>query len=420
MVESSARTRTVSAGTRRAVKRQILLDEAARQINERGASAISLSEIAERAGLSRNALYYYVTDRADIVFQCYLRTCEATTENLAIAFEEGGDAPERIRVYVERTLSFDQPALAALYDPDFLSEPHRATIFDLNQRNVETLESLINDGVQAGVIRPLHTEIAAQMLLGMLNWTLLSINWLEQKDGVALRESLTEAICDLFLHGLASVEGKSFANPIDVTSLTARSFNAFDRIQATQEKMAQLVDAASRMFNRRGIDGASLDDISASVGATKGAVYHYFDDKMDLVIQCYARAFELYARFVDVAREHGGDGFEQSMMILHLNTQAQASMAPPLVLQPGLLSAPEPQRGHFNQQSRRIWRLCEAIIREGIDDGSCRPCNPRAVADVSAGAFLWLQKWLPENYALTPMQIADTQCEILTNGLARL
>lgn len=420
MVKTSVESHSTAKRPKHAVKRQILLEEAARQINDRGAGAVSLNDIAECAGLSRNALYYYVTDRADLTFQCYLRTCEAATENLAAAYEQGNNALERIRIYTERTLSFDQPTLAALCDPDFLPEPHRATILDLHRRNIETLENFINDGIREGVIRPIHTEIAAQTLHGMINWTQLSYKWLNQKDGNALRKRVTGAILDLFFYGLAASEGKNFSCPVDVATLTARPFNAFDRAQATQEKIAQLVAAASRLFNRRGIDGASLDDISASVGATKGAVYHYFDDKMDLITQCYERAFDLYSMFVDVAVAQGTTGFERSMMVMHLNSQAQAGPTPPLMLQPGLLSVPESHRARFMQQSLDIWRRCEAMIRQGIEDGSCRPCDARAVADVSAGSFLWLHKWLPEDYELTPFQIADTQCRILINGVARI
>lgn len=419
MVEMSVQAHANTARPKHAIKRQLLLDEAARQINDRGAGAVSLNDIAECAGLSRNALYYYVTDRADLTFQCYLRTCEAATENLAIAFEQGVNALDRIRIYTERTLNFEQPTFAALCDLDFLPEPHRATILNLNRRNIETLENFIVDGAHDGLIRPVHTEIAAQTLYGMINWTQLSYKWLNQKDGKALRKRVTGSILDLFLHGLAAEEGKGFACPIDVATLTARPFNAFNREQATQEKMAQLVAAASRLFNRRGIDGASLDDISASVGATKGAVYHYFDDKMDLITQCYERAFELYSLFVDVALAEGTTGFERSMMVMHLNSQAQSGPTPPLMLQPGLLSVPEPHRARFIQQSQEIWRRCEATIREGVRDGSCRPCDARTVAEVSAGSFLWLHKWLPENYPLTPFQIADEQCRIFINGVAR-
>lgn len=419
MAEVTIKARSTASRAKHAVKRQLLLVEAARQINERGAGAISLSEIAERAGLSRNALYYYVTDRADIAFQCYLRACEATTENLAIAHENGANALDQIRIYIERTLEFDQPTLAALSDPDFLPEPHRATIFDLNRRNVETLEGIIDAGVQEGVFRPVHAGLAAQMLLGMLNWTLMGIEWLDQQDGEALRRCFSDAIADTLFYGLASVEGKNFVCPIDVASLTARPFNAFDRVQATQEKMSQLVDAAARLFNRRGIDGTSLDDISASVGATKGAVYHYFDDKMDLITRCYERAFELYALFIDTARNLGTTGFERAMLAMHLNSQAQASATPPLMPQPGLLSVPEAHRERLIGLSKDLWLECAAMISEGIEDGTCRQCDSRAVAELGAGAFLWLHKWLPEDLAMTPMQIADTQCRIFTNGIAR-
>lgn len=419
MVETLLSTRTGGSRPKRAATRRILLEEAARQINDRGAGSVSLNDIAESAGLSRNALYYYVADRADLTFQCYMQTCETAAENMAIACERGSNALERISIYAERTLSFEQPVTAALTDPDFLPEPRRSTILEMNRRNVETLESLICDGIREGIIRPVHTEVAAQTLYGMINWTQLSTKWLNLRDGKALRKRVTGTILDLFLHGFSSTKDVGFACAIDVASLTARPFNAFDRAQATQEKTAQLVEAASRLFNRRGIDGASLDDIGASLGATKGAVYHYFDDKMDLITQCYDRAFDLYFMFVDAAIEHGRNGLERSMTIAHLNSQAQAGPTPPLMLQPGLLSVPEAHRTRFMHRSQELWRRCEAIIREGVQDGSCRPCDARTMANVSAGTFLWLHKWLPENYPLTPFQIADEQSRILINGVVR-
>ena len=140
---------------------------------------------------------------------------------------------------------------------------------------------------------------------------------------------------------------------------------------------------------------------------------------MDLITRCYGRAFELYSMFVDVARENGNSGFERSMLVLHLNSQAQGGSAPPLVPQPGIFSVPESKRLSLVNQSREIWSRCAAMIREGMEDGSCRACDARTVAHVSAGAFLWLHKWLPENYKMSPMQIADAQCGIFTNGLVR-
>ncbi|SDS67460.1 DNA-binding transcriptional regulator, AcrR family [Nocardioides scoriae] len=44
-----------------------------------------------------------------------------------------------------------------------------------------------------------------------------------------------------------------------------------------------LLDAAARVFARRGIDAASVDDVAADAGFTKGAVYSNFGSKDDLV-----------------------------------------------------------------------------------------------------------------------------------------
>jgi len=55
------------------------------------------------------------------------------------------------------------------------------------------------------------------------------------------------------------------------------------------EKKAQtrqrLLDAAAEVFARRGLDGASLDEIAAEAGLTKGAVYSNFANKEELVFE---------------------------------------------------------------------------------------------------------------------------------------
>ena len=66
-----------------------VLDEAARQLNEKGVLLTSLAEIAAKLGVTRGAMYYYVEDREDLVFQCYRRAAETTARHLleAVALE---------------------------------------------------------------------------------------------------------------------------------------------------------------------------------------------------------------------------------------------------------------------------------------------------------------------------------------------
>lgn len=48
-----------------------------------------------------------------------------------------------------------------------------------------------------------------------------------------------------------------------------------------------LVDEASRLFARQGVAKTALSEIVANVGATKGALYHHFSNKVDLFAACY-------------------------------------------------------------------------------------------------------------------------------------
>ncbi len=55
--------------SKRTLKRKALLDGATGLFNARGISGTSLADVAETLGLSRASVYYYVNDRAELVFQ---------------------------------------------------------------------------------------------------------------------------------------------------------------------------------------------------------------------------------------------------------------------------------------------------------------------------------------------------------------
>jgi AcrR family transcriptional regulator len=56
------------------------------------------------------------------------------------------------------------------------------------------------------------------------------------------------------------------------------------------EVKGKIVDSARRLFNRRGFDGVSVDEIMAGAGLTRGGFYSYFKSKSDLyteVLGCF-------------------------------------------------------------------------------------------------------------------------------------
>jgi AcrR family transcriptional regulator len=58
----------------------------------------------------------------------------------------------------------------------------------------------------------------------------------------------------------------------------------FDRSARKAETRARLLEAAARVYARRGFGGATLDEVAAEAGFTKGAVYAHFGSKENLLL----------------------------------------------------------------------------------------------------------------------------------------
>src|SRR3954454_25281224 len=57
----------------------------------------------------------------------------------------------------------------------------------------------------------------------------------------------------------------------------------FDRSDRKARTRAALLDAAARVYARRGFAGATLDEVAEEAGFTKGAIYAHFGSKDDLL-----------------------------------------------------------------------------------------------------------------------------------------
>jgi AcrR family transcriptional regulator len=58
----------------------------------------------------------------------------------------------------------------------------------------------------------------------------------------------------------------------------------FDRSGRRAQTRARLLEAAARVYARRGFDGATLDEVASDAGLTKGAVYDHFGSKENLLL----------------------------------------------------------------------------------------------------------------------------------------
>lgn len=191
--------------------------------------------------------------------------------------------------------------------------------------------------------------------------------------------------------------------------------NPFDKKQAADGKTEHLLATASRMFNRRGLDGVTLEEIGAELGATKGALYPYITDKADLIAKCYDRAFDIYEAVMAFGVRAGRTGLERAAHVIHLNVQAQTGPISPLSLQPASPHLSTEKRAELRHRARRLKLISGRNLSSGVRDGSCRLSDPTLMSELSAGLFLWMPKWAPDG--IERSDLAATVVDLAVHGL---
>jgi AcrR family transcriptional regulator len=79
------------------------------------------------------------------------------------------------------------------------------------------------------------------------------------------------------------------------------------RREKQAETRTRLMDAAERVFLRRGLQGSSVEEIAAEAGFTRGAFYSNFNSKDELFVELLQdRVYRRYAEMADQAQEQPG------------------------------------------------------------------------------------------------------------------
>src|SRR4051794_13248429 len=86
-------------------------------------------------------------------------------------------------------------------------------------------------------------------------------------------------------HSRVSPTGRSIS--ITERSLCYIGIVMSRREERREETRAELVEAAARVFARRGFHGASIDQIAREAGYSTGAIYWHFEGKDDLFLAVY-------------------------------------------------------------------------------------------------------------------------------------
>src|SRR5689334_4241131 len=84
------------------------------------------------------------------------------------------------------------------------------------------------------------------------------------------------------------------------------------RSEKQAETRAALLHAASELFARHGLEGASVEDVAAAAGYTKGAFYSNFASKEELFLVMLDEKFAEHVERLDQHLAGTGDANEEA------------------------------------------------------------------------------------------------------------
>ena len=188
------------------------------------------------------------------------------------------------------------------------------------------------------------------------------------------------------------------------------------RSEMVEETRSKLIETARKAFAEKGYAKASMDDITAEAGLTRGALYHHFGDKKGLlqaVVDQIDSEMAARARQTATQAESVWEGLLAEGIVyieMALNPEVQR-----IVLLDGPAVLGDPSR--WPSQNSCL-QATIGMVQELIRDGVMKPVNAEAAAHLLNGAALNAALWIAASD--DPQSVVDSAIEtflVMTNGL---
>ncbi len=193
------------------------------------------------------------------------------------------------------------------------------------------------------------------------------------------------------------------------------------RPNVSDERKAQILNAAEDVFTKKGFDEARMDDIADETGLSKGTLYLYFKSKDDLIIAILDRLILLEFRQLENLNQDEMSATDAIWKMTELITKDILGLMRliPIVYQFLALAF----RNKYVQKAlkkyiNRYLEILIPIVQRGIDSGEFRPVNAREVA-VAMGAMIegTLLLWVYDSSLIDPEHHIHSGMKLLLEGV---
>lgn len=177
--------------------------------------------------------------------------------------------------------------------------------------------------------------------------------------------------------------------------------------------LESLLAVAVEVFNERGYDATSMEDLSQRLGITKSAIYHHVASKDALLQMAMDRALDGLFAVVERTRRLEAPAIAKLEHLVRGSVAVLQEQLPYVTLLLRARGNTEVERAALNRR-RQFDRYVAGLVRQGEADGDIRPdVDPAVTARLLFGMVNSLIEW----YRPAHSDLADAVCAVAFDGL---
>jgi AcrR family transcriptional regulator len=183
------------------VKRDAVIRVAAHAFKEHGFHNTSLEHIATALEVTKPTIYYYVENKEQLLFECFVAGLEPIRAALKAASKARGPVRERLNAVLReyaQAIASDFGWCMVRAEHQDLSPEMSARVRALKAEIDQGIRRLLREGVRDGSIETGDVKMTAFALAGALNWI---AHWYREQRSMSATQ-IADAFVDLFERGL--------------------------------------------------------------------------------------------------------------------------------------------------------------------------------------------------------------------------
>lgn len=184
-----------------------------------------------------------------------------------------------------------------------------------------------------------------------------------------------------------------------------------------QKTKQEILEAAMRLFSERGLENVNIEDVVKEVGVTRGAFYHYFKSREELIAGVMYKSFECDNTYLLADQQEGLNALEKLHFVIKQNLRPRLEISDGMRKQMRKLgSNPVVFKNEIMFQVNVMSAYIEKLLIEGNKDGSIHVAFPKQVSQIALLIVAWIS---PYTFEVPYQEYVDKILffEQLTNSL---